>query len=147
MVGALTTWSNYRDFQDNTSKEYVKFEIYNVTRDPKYWITYLEQLKRDLQKLNLHIYNREVIIYILYSLLEAYENIVNNIGEELDDNVNPKTIKIIRDEFLEKYNQIKIQYNIKNSRNDEKEFYIKPNTRISAQLARYMGTYQKDFCM
>ena len=47
--------SNNRSTQDNTIQEFRKNKLDGVTRYPKYWITELELLRGNLQKMRIII--------------------------------------------------------------------------------------------
>ena len=83
--------------------------IDNITREPKECITQLELLRRYLQKMNVHINNTEIMAHILSNLPEAYNNMLGNLDENLDDNKDPLNIKRICDKILKKYDQINVQ--------------------------------------
>ena len=53
--------------------------------------------------------------YIISNFPEAYDNIVENIEEEMDDDNDPLTIKSICDKLLEKYDQTDVQSETKSS--------------------------------
>ena len=52
-----------------------KGELYDVTRDPEYWITELKQFWGDLPKLGAIINYLEIMTHILSNLHEEYKNI------------------------------------------------------------------------
>ena len=54
------------------------------------------------------------------------------------------TIEINRDKLSDKYDQTDIQLETKNSREDKKYIYVKPNTMVPAQHAGNTGTNRKD---
>ena len=47
--------------------------------------------------------------HILSNLPEAYNNMLGNLDENLDDNKDPLNIKRICDKILKKYDQINVQ--------------------------------------
>ena len=51
-------------------KKFSKYELYGVTINPKEWITELEIFRGDLQKLNVHIDDSEMISSVLSNLPE-----------------------------------------------------------------------------
>ena len=56
-----------------------------------------------------------MMTYIISNFPEAYDNIVENIEEEMDDDNDPLTIKSICDKLLEKYDQTDVQSETKSS--------------------------------
>ena len=66
----------------------------------------LELLRGDLRKLGVIIDDVEMMTHILSSLTEEYESIVENLGYELDDDINLLTIEINWDKLSFKYDII-----------------------------------------
>ena len=94
-------------------KKLSKSELDNVTRDPEDWITELELLRGDLRKLGVIIDDVEITTHILSNLIEKYENIVENLEDESDDNIDMLTIEIIRGKLSAKYNIMNARSNFK----------------------------------
>ena len=57
-------------------KKFDKCKIYYVTRKHNEWITKIELLRGDLQKLDIQIDNPEIMSHILSNLPEEYQTIV-----------------------------------------------------------------------
>ena len=57
--------------------------------------------------------------HILSNLPEAYDNIIENLEDELDNDNYHLAIKRISDKLLDKYDQMNMQPVMKNSREDE----------------------------
>ena len=57
-----------RGFQDKTTQKISKWELYNVTRNPEEWITYIELLRGDLQKTDVHTDELEIMTHVLSNL-------------------------------------------------------------------------------
>ena len=53
--------------------KFAEYELYNIARHPEYCITEQKIYREDLEKLNIHIYNMEMITHILSNLLKAYK--------------------------------------------------------------------------
>ena len=51
----------------------------------------------------------EMMTHILSNLTEEYNNTIENIEDELDDNIDMLTIKIIRDKLSSKYDIVNVQ--------------------------------------
>ena len=58
------------------SKKFDKCELYDVTINPKEWITDIELLREYLQIPEVRIDNPEIMPYILLNLPEEYQTIV-----------------------------------------------------------------------
>ena len=73
-------------------KIYAMCKLDDVTRDPKEWITEIELFRVDLQNLDVHIDDSEMMTHILSNLPEAYYNIVEILEDNLDDDndLSPK---------------------------------------------------------
>ena len=63
-----------------------------------------------------------MMTHILLNLTEAYENIVENLEDEMDDKYYPPTIKNICDKLSVKYDQTNIRPETKNSKEDKETF-------------------------
>ena len=69
-------WANHSGFQENNGQEIDKCKIDYVTRKQNEWITKIELLRGDLQKLDIQIDNPEIMSHILSNLPEEYQTIV-----------------------------------------------------------------------
>ena len=65
----------------------------------------------DLRKLGVIIDNVEILTQILSNLCEEYENISENLEDELYDDINILTIKIFWDKMSSKYDKMTARYN------------------------------------
>ena len=97
----------------------------DVTRNLEECITELKLLIGELQKLNVHIDESEMITHILLNLPEEYQTIVEILEEKLDDKDDPLTIERIRDKFLVKFDQVNKQSRPRTLREYEKSLYVK----------------------
>ena len=77
--------SGTRDSNKRLRKKFTKYELYDVTRKPKEWMTDNKTFMRDLQKLNIHIDDSNMMTQILLNLPEESKNIVEILEEELDN--------------------------------------------------------------
>ena len=77
-----------------------------MTRNTSEWITDIELLRKDLQKLDEHIEESEMMTHILSNLPEEYHTIMEIIEDKLDDKYYPPTIERIRDKLSVKFDQI-----------------------------------------
>ena len=92
-------------------KKFAKCELYGVTRDPEYWTTELELFRANLRKLGVIVDDAEMMTHIISNLPEEYENIVENLEDELDDDIAMLNIKIIWDKLSAKYNRMNTRSN------------------------------------
>ena len=65
-------------------KKFTKCGLDDVKRDLEDWIADLELLRVDLQKLGIIVDDVEIMTHIMSNLPEEYDNIVENLKEELD---------------------------------------------------------------
>ena len=99
-----------------------KWELDDITRNPKEFITNLRVLRGDLRKLDVQIDDSEVMTHILSNLPEEYQNIVETIEYKLDYEENPLAIDRIHDKLSVKYYRMNEQSTMKTSREDENPF-------------------------
>ena len=92
-------------------KKFVESELYDITRDLEDCIAELELLRGDLWKLGFIIDDVEMMTHIISNLPEGYENIVENLEEELYDDIGMLTNKIFWDKLSYKYNRMNAQSN------------------------------------
>ena len=64
------------DSKTRLLKKLAKYELNDITRNPKEWITDIELLRVYLQKLDIHIDDSEMMTHILLELPEEYQTIV-----------------------------------------------------------------------
>ena len=81
-------------------KKFSKYELDGIKINPEKWITKLELLKGDIQKLYVHIDNLEMMTNILLNLPEENQITVEILEDRLDDKENPLTIERIRNKVL-----------------------------------------------
>ena len=81
-------------------KKFSKYELDGIKINPEKWITKLELLKGDIQKLYVHIDNLEMMTNILLNLPEENQITVEILEDRLDDKDNPLTIERIRNKVL-----------------------------------------------
>ena len=93
-----------RKFEPNTEasktrlrKKFAKFKLYDITRNPEEWVTELDLLRGDLQKLYVHIDNSEIMTHILSNLPEEYQTAVEILEEKLYYKDDSLTIEKIRE--------------------------------------------------
>ena len=65
-------------------KKFSEIELYGVTRDPEDSITGIYLLRGDLQKWGVIIDHLEMMTHSMSNLPEEYDNIVENLKDELD---------------------------------------------------------------
>ena len=65
---ALVAWD--RSIQENILQGICKSELDDVSRDPEYWITELELLRGDLQKMEVIIDDLEIIAHIMIAFIQ-----------------------------------------------------------------------------
>ena len=68
-------------------------------------------MKGDLRKLGVIIDDVENMAQILYKLTEEYDNIVENIEDDLYEKIDMLNIKRVWVKLLAKYNKMNAQYN------------------------------------
>ena len=104
-VGETLREKNPTTGDSNTILQYkvTKCELYNLTRDPKNWITKIKILIWDIIKFNFYIDDTEMMTHIQSILPKSYDNILENLKYELYDDLYPLTTERICDNLLVEY--------------------------------------------
>ena len=134
------------DFKRIIHKKFSKCGLYDVIISPKEWIAELGLLREDLQNLDVHIDNSEITTHIISNLTEEYQNIVEIIYGDLDDEDNQLTIEMIRDKLSVNYDQMNKNPRPKISRENEKSLSIKFQYKSTCKTCGKYRQNSKDCC-
>jgi hypothetical protein len=81
-------------FEPKTSSRFVSLRkefnlcaLKNVNQDPDKWINELELLKRKLEAMNHQMTELDMIIHILNNLPHEYENVIESLETDLNDDI------------------------------------------------------------
>ena len=82
-------------------------------KDPEKFITELQLLRRNLQKLGVDIDDVEMMIHIISNPPKEFEKIIEILADKLYDNIDLSKIEIIWDKLSANYNIMSIKFNQK----------------------------------
>ena len=88
-------------------KEFAEMSLVNPRDDPDEWVSRLEYVRSRLGTLGKKIDDDDMMIHILNNLPVEYENTVEVMERLLDDDVNPLTIELLREELSLKYEKVR----------------------------------------
>ena len=94
----------------------------------------------DLRKLEVIIDDVKIMTHIMYDLPEQYKSIVSNLEDWLNYDINPLTIKSIRDKLSEKYDLMTVRFNTKTSRENENPSTLNINSMEHATIVVHTST-------
>ena len=100
-----------------------KFKILSLTdrkKDPADWITKLEKIRTQLDKMGHVISDKDFVIHILANLPEGYKRMVESLETDLDNEDDPLTLDRMLVELDVKYEKICKKNNYDPENKDEK---------------------------
>ena len=114
---AKLAWDNLKARYESTTgaskiqlkKEFSDSRLEDVETDPDEWIADLERIRQRLKTMEAPITDTDFMVHILNNLTVEYENLVESMEVELEDTVNPLTVKILRERLRSKYQGLKRQ--------------------------------------
>ena len=137
--------ANERSIQDKITEEIRKTRVRLCQKNPEDWITQLELLRDNLRKLGVIIDDVKMMTHILSNLTEEYENIVETLEEELDNDIDMLTIERILDKISSKYNIMNAWSNKTKGEQSEKALYVRQSKWVYYNCVKY-GHMNRD-CM
>ena len=112
---AFMAWNNLKArFESETpatkiqlKKEFHDSKLEDASTDPDEWIADLERIRQRLKNLKAEISDEDLMVHILNNLPIEYENMVEAMEVELENNTNPLKLKTVRERLRSKYQRLK----------------------------------------